>query len=81
MPVLEQISISLDGEERLGRTFHQPAMFENTIPPAFNHTRINNDRLSPTQRPLAMNTINQSPAISGQCPFSGHKIEIKTSAV
>ncbi len=48
-------------------------MFENTAhSPSDGH-------LTPTRRPALKNVINKRPSVfSGQCPFSGPKVEFQT---
>ena len=61
--------------------FHQPTMFENNIQSNFNYPSAPDAHGTEQQQPsVPNNTINRRPSVVGQCPFSGHKIEIDTSA-
>ncbi len=53
-------------------------MFENTAQRASSHSS-SDGHLTPIKRPTLKNVINKRPSvISGQCPFSGHKVEFQT---
>jgi len=62
--------------------FHQATKFENTAQPNFNHSSPPDAHVTSTKRQSVLNnTINRRQSIVvGQCPFSGHKIEVESSA-
>lgn len=62
--------------ERSDLSFHQPMLYEPTTQATLD------DPASPIRRPSLANIINKRPSIViGQCPFSGHKIEVEAAAI